>query len=560
MLGAIIGDIVGSRFEFNPTNDYNFELFGEGCAFTDDTICTVAVADAILRDRDYGESLHEWCRKYPRPKGGYGGRFRQWVMSDTPKPYGSFGNGSAMRVSPIAWWFDLESGMTREAHKSAACTHNHELGCDGAMAVAAAISECRKLRKEMAGKPIDRDRILADGLYHGIYFYMQNPFDFDVKIEEHRNKFDETCQGTVPVAFAIILNSTSFEDAIRQAVSLGADADTLGAIVGSIAEALWGIPEWMKQKAMTYLPAEMRSVVVEFNRRLNVRRRLAQRCKYFTVGAFGYASDAHKEAHDAERDWVDLLAKGDNNRREIKRYMHNAMALHIWQDIADEYDLPLTLVGMIFRDRCVKKEICQAALKRLKKFLDTHYERVTGDRAEALSQKMHCKTMMRWKLALGHMGRFFNGQDPMPPKEKIATPDMLEVVPMEEGNKTVVTDHTIGYITHEMMETLRKGHIPEAQEDHWFMYWDERDNTIHYLRSWTGMEAFVAHLTPHSRGYTVDKLEINQDLCQFGANGDEAGIALFRYLITAETGGDTKTAWDDYLDAWEALNKKYAKK
>ena len=103
MLGAIIGDIVGSRFEFNPTNNYNFELFTDECGFTDDTICTVAVADAILRDREFGESIHDWCRRYPHPMGSYGGRFAQWVRSDNPKPYGSYGNGAAMRVSPIAW-------------------------------------------------------------------------------------------------------------------------------------------------------------------------------------------------------------------------------------------------------------------------------------------------------------------------------------------------------------------------------------------------------------------------------------------------------------------------
>ena len=103
MLGAIIGDIAGSRFEFDPTNDSNFEIFAPSSDFTDDTICTVAVMDAILHDRDFGECIHAWCRRYPDPMGGYGGRFAQWVWSDNPKPYGSYGNGAAMRVSPVAW-------------------------------------------------------------------------------------------------------------------------------------------------------------------------------------------------------------------------------------------------------------------------------------------------------------------------------------------------------------------------------------------------------------------------------------------------------------------------
>ena len=106
MLGAIIGDIVGSRWEFNPTNDYNFEWLSDQNDFTDDTICTVAVADALLKDRDFGESIHDWCNRYPHPMGGYGGRFAQWVHSDNPQPYNSFGNGAAMRVSPVAHWFD----------------------------------------------------------------------------------------------------------------------------------------------------------------------------------------------------------------------------------------------------------------------------------------------------------------------------------------------------------------------------------------------------------------------------------------------------------------------
>lgn len=267
MLGSIIGDIVGSRYEFDPTNDYNFEMFAKGSNFTDDTVCTIAIADAILKGRDYGESLHEWCRKYPHPKGGYGGRFAQWVMSDNPKPYNSFGNGSAMRVSPLGWFYNQPADILDEAEKSAECTHNHEEGIKGAQAVAIAISDCRKLRVKKKGAKLTHYEILAEGLYRSIQCYAENPFDFHLNIEDYRNRFDETCRGTVPVAFAVILESNGFEDAIRQSVSLGADADTLGAIVGSIAEALWGVPEWMEKKALSYLPQEMIEVLTEFRKR-----------------------------------------------------------------------------------------------------------------------------------------------------------------------------------------------------------------------------------------------------------------------------------------------------
>ena len=136
MLGAIIGDIVGSRFEFNPTNDFDFELFTDECDFTDDTICTIAVADALLRGIDYGNNIHDWCRRYPNPMGGYGTSFRKWVLSNNPQPYNSYGNGSAMRVSPIGMWFDDWQVVMQEAEKSAACSHNHPEGIKGAQIVA----------------------------------------------------------------------------------------------------------------------------------------------------------------------------------------------------------------------------------------------------------------------------------------------------------------------------------------------------------------------------------------------------------------------------------------
>lgn len=259
MLGAIIGDIVGSRWEFNPTNDYNFELFSDENGYTDDTICTVAVADALLKGSDYGESIHQWCRRYPHPMGGYGGRFAQWVSSNNPKPYGSFGNGAAMRVSPVAMWFQDTQEAKKEAEKTAACSHNHPEGLRGAAAVAEAINVAIH---NCYGKTSAEQTELAVQI--GMATAYNNKYDYDIDIDAVKNKFDETCQGTVPVALHIITESESFEDAIRKAVSLGADADTLGAIVGSIAEHIWGIPEWMKEKVRTYLPEDMLEVIDKF--------------------------------------------------------------------------------------------------------------------------------------------------------------------------------------------------------------------------------------------------------------------------------------------------------
>ncbi len=256
MLGAIIGDIVGSRWEFNPTNDYNFEWLSEENGFTDDTICTVAVADALLHERDFGECIHDWCRRYPSPKGGYGGRFAQWVHSDDPQPYNSFGNGSAMRVSPVAHWYDNVDEVLDAAAATALPSHNHDEGIKGAQTVALAIFRALQYGKQA---PEHIDDILDECVQFSGY-------DINIIKADVINRFDETCQGTVPVALWIIGLSDSFEDAVRKAVSLGADADTLGAIVGSIAEAIWGIPNEIKHEIMEYLPDEMKAIVSEFYR------------------------------------------------------------------------------------------------------------------------------------------------------------------------------------------------------------------------------------------------------------------------------------------------------
>ena len=259
MIGAIIGDIVGSRWEFNPTNDYNFEWLSSENGFTDDTICTVAVADALLNERGFGDSIHDWCNRYPYPMGGYGGRFAQWVHSNNPLPYNSFGNGAAMRVSPVAHWYNTLDEVLDAAAATALPSHNHDEGIKGAQTVALAIFKALQFGKQA---PEHIDEILDECVQFSGY-------DINIKKADVINRFDETCQGTVPVALWIIGISDSFEDAVRKAVSLGADADTLGAIVGSIAEAIWGIPEELKQGVMPYLTDEMKEVVEQFYERIN---------------------------------------------------------------------------------------------------------------------------------------------------------------------------------------------------------------------------------------------------------------------------------------------------
>lgn len=250
MLGAIIGDIVGSRFEFNNTDQTDFELFAPECSFTDDTVCTIAVADAIMREADFGATLREWCRKYPSPKGGYGAAFVHWVQSDDPRPYNSFGNGSAMRVSPCGYMNSKISAL-KFARESAQCTHNHPEGIKGAMCVANIISLAMQGTNRKAIKALVTER-----------------YGYDIKTTcaaiRATNTFNESCQITVPQAIVAFLEGKDFETAIRLAVSLGGDSDTIAAIAGSMAEALYGIPQPLEEAAMAYLPAEFIDVITRF--------------------------------------------------------------------------------------------------------------------------------------------------------------------------------------------------------------------------------------------------------------------------------------------------------
>ncbi len=260
MFGAILGDIIGSPYEFDRGNkSKEFELFGRENEFTDDTVMTVAVAEALLKAGKEGtedqiracvtRSMLDWGRKYP--DSGYGVRFCAWLETEDPKPYYSFGNGSAMRVSAAGWLYDTME-QTREAAKATAeVTHNHPEGIKGAESVAAVIF----LARNGAGKEKIRDYVVREFGY-----------DLSRTCEEIRPFYHhvESCQETVPEAMTAFLEGTDFEDVIRTAVSLGGDCDTLTAIAGSMAEAFYGIPEWMREEASRRIPEEMLRVVEQF--------------------------------------------------------------------------------------------------------------------------------------------------------------------------------------------------------------------------------------------------------------------------------------------------------
>jgi ADP-ribosylglycohydrolase len=235
MLGAIVGDIVGSVYEFDNHRSKDFPLFREDSKFTDDTILSIATADTLMQqDWDFAVKYREYGRKYPS---SYGNSFLKWIHDDEAGPYDSFGNGSAMRVSPVAWFERHEHRVMILAERSAKVTHNHPEGIKGAQATAMAILWAR------SGVP--RNRIRRD-------LEQQFGYDTSTSVEELQKtyEYNETCQRTVPEAFRCFYEATDFEDAIRNAVSIGGDSDTVAAIAGSMAEAKWGVPEEIGREAL----------------------------------------------------------------------------------------------------------------------------------------------------------------------------------------------------------------------------------------------------------------------------------------------------------------------
>lgn len=259
MLGAIFGDMVGSTYEFHPTKDYDFQLLTPDTRFTDDTVMTLAVAKAIMDT--YGEeddvvkeavvkNMQHYGRKYH--DAGYGGRFYYWLDEKDPQPYNSYGNGSGMRVSSVGWVFPSLDYTLHMAKLTAEVTHNHEEGIKGAQAIAAAMYLARKGRDK---------EFIKDYIANTFRYNLDRTLD-DIRPDY---AFDVTCQGSIPEAIIAFLESDSYEDTIRKAVSLGGDADTQACIAGAIAEAYYGdVPESFKQETLNRLPADLSQIAEDF--------------------------------------------------------------------------------------------------------------------------------------------------------------------------------------------------------------------------------------------------------------------------------------------------------
>ena len=257
MLGSIAGDIIGSVYEGKKhwlnarATDFQ-PLFSPKARFTDDTVLTVAVADALLHDSDLTELLKDYYSRYPGA--GYGRDFKRWAASDDLEPYGSWGNGSAMRVSPVAWAFDTLEEVLHWAKESARVTHNHPEGMKGAQATAAAVF-------------LARSGVAKCDLRDEIERRFQYDLSFTLADIRPSYTFDSSCQGTVPQALVAFLESSDFESAVRLAISLGGDCDTLACMAGGIAAACYGVPGHIREQTLALLDEPLKAVVVEFEGR-----------------------------------------------------------------------------------------------------------------------------------------------------------------------------------------------------------------------------------------------------------------------------------------------------
>jgi len=260
MIGAIIGDIAGSTYEYQGCKRLDMELFPNGSDFTDDSILTLATADVLLNGGSYSEAYKRYGRNFPCPMGGYGIRFWQWLTTDDSQPYGSWGNGSAMRVGPVGYALDSFDAVLEEAERSAAVTHSHPDGIRGAQATAAAIF----LGRTGASKS-------------DIQSYIAERFGYDLQRPlsaiRLQYTFDESCERTVPESIIAFLESSDYETAIRLAISLGGDADTQACITGSIAQAYYKtIPAEFVAKARSLLPKSLLAVIDQFESRFPLMR------------------------------------------------------------------------------------------------------------------------------------------------------------------------------------------------------------------------------------------------------------------------------------------------
>jgi len=595
MLGAIFGDIVGSAYEWNNVKTKDFPLKTPYTRYTDDSVMTLAVAQWLMEDPEHTEEgLIKQMQRLGRGhfKAGYGGRFKEWLQSKDPQPYGSWGNGSAMRVSPVGLYASSVEEARELARISAIVTHNYPEGIKGAMAVA----ECVFLNKDRRHGMFNRKVVKA---YIRAMIQKEYGYDLRRKLDDIRPnyKFDVSCQGSVPEAIIVFLESESLEDCVRNAVSLGGDSDTIAAIACSIFAANkdgWDVS--LMSQFTKYLPGDLRTIMDNFEELVFPRKPI--RNSYMVMDRV-YAGEYPRDLDETKSmekmkqferfgitHFVDLTEEGElrpysqmlSSRMQhirfpikdvcvpestesvkelIKRIKEilkangkNKVYIHCWGGVGRtgvivgcllseqhnyNYEETMRALTQVFSD-CPKSAYRETPetneqCKFIAKYADEMKQEILGRQA-----------LMMWTLGLGDSSKRFAGENPLPKKDEVATKDSWKIQPM--GKHVVIPFDE--FLPEDVMEVIRCGHIPAAMEDHWFMYCDE--STIRYYRSWTGLCVFIAEYVNVEGGIRIVRLLSCRDSEQNDFEQDIKDAALFLALLTQEYGGDSSKYWNTFFD------------